>query len=112
MRRLILCVCLASLWLIVAGCSRQIVLQVTEASGVGSSYECEEKSCEPASTSDPAAYSQSRTTFVALPRQCGTNGIGRILILNAGSKDPQVIVTCAAPSKSTPLGTMGQPKSN
>ncbi len=96
---------LVSMGLVVVGCSRNIVLRATDEPGSAGSYTCSEKNCTTTDKIDPATYNQSRTTFRALPAQCGKHGIEKILILNAGSQDPKVIITCAAPSQS--IGTMG-----
>ena len=98
---------LVSLWFVLAGCSRNIVLRATDEPGSASSYTCVQMTCTTANEINPADYNRPRTTFRALPNQCGKNGIERILILNAGSKDPRVIVTCAAPSDGGSIGTMG-----
>ncbi len=97
---------LVSLWFVLAGCSRNIVLSATDEPGSASSYTCVQMTCTTANEINPADYNRPRTTFRALPNQCGKNGIERILILNAGSKDPRVIVTCAAPSDDGSVGTM------
>lgn len=106
--RCVICLALICMLLGGAGCSRNIVLRATDEPGSASSYDCGKMTCAPASESDPADYDRPRTTFRALPSQCGQNGIEKILILNASSSDPKVIVTCAAPSNDLPLGTTGR----
>ena len=96
---------LGSIWLVLVGCSRHIVLQAMDEPGSAASYACGDKECTTTDEVNPENYNQAGTVVRALPSQCGENGIERILIMKADSKDPQVIVTCAAPRRR--IGTMG-----
>ena len=102
MKRRLTCFVLASMWLALSGCSRHIVLQTIDSPGEGPPYECMESGCEPAK--EFPDYNQSGTTLLPLPWQCKSHGIGRVLILNAGSRTPKVTATCAAPDE--PIGEM------
>lgn len=69
----------------------------------GSKYTCDAKGCTAATTDDPTAANAAGTAQITLPEECG-GAFHEIVILNAHSKSPQVLVTCAP--KEDPVGEM------
>jgi hypothetical protein len=63
--------------------------------------------CQPATTDVPSERNPSGMTIINLPRECAGK-IHQILILDAGSSEPRVDVTCAPAEE--PIGTMGSPE--
>jgi hypothetical protein len=80
-----------------AGCARHVRLEMPNTTP-GSRYTCKvskvSRQCTPATVDNPALLNQSGTAFVILPRQCAGR-IHRIVVLDAGSSNPEVDVTCA-----------------
>ena len=92
--------------LLITGCSRHILLERHDRYAAGLAYECGEQECKPVDKVNPADESQSGTSYRTLPTDCGPNGIAKILIRNAGSKDLKVTAACAAPSQDGDISTM------
>jgi hypothetical protein len=76
----------------------------------GARYICDGAGqCRPATTDVPSERNPSGMTIITLPRECGGK-VHQILILDAGSSEPEVDVTCAPPEES--VGTMGSPEAS
>lgn len=74
----------------------------------GPRYVCREGGeCRPADTDVPSDDNPSNTTAITLPRECAGK-VHQILIIDAGSSEPEVRVTCAPAEE--PAGTMGEPE--
>jgi hypothetical protein len=76
----------------------------------GSRYECSGSGsgeCRPRSSDVPSDDNPSGTTAITLPRECAGK-IHQILIIDAGSSEPAVRVTCAPAEE--PLRTMDEPE--
>jgi hypothetical protein len=74
----------------------------------GARYTCDGAgACRPATTDVPSERNPSGMTIVILPRECAGK-IHEILILDAGSSEPKVDVTCAPLEEG--VGTMGSPE--
>lgn len=98
---------LAGLALCLGGCAHHVRLTSPD-TDPGARYVCDGAgTCEPATTDVPSEENPSGMTLVILPRQCAGK-IHQILILDAGSSEPKVDVTCAPAEE--PLGTMGAPE--
>jgi len=74
----------------------------------GARYVCSGSGeCRPRGSDVPADDNPSGTTSITLPRECAGK-IHQILIIDAGSSEPEVRVTCGPPEE--PVGTMGEPE--
>jgi hypothetical protein len=74
----------------------------------GARYVCNQSGvCRPADSDVPSDDNPSGTASITLPRECGGK-VHQILIVDAGSDNPEVRVTCA-PAED-PTGTMGEPE--
>lgn len=109
MKRDMTWIVLMSICFSLLGCSRHIFLERPDRSVVGLPYECGEKKCKVDKNMGNATDdTRSGTTYHrTLPTDCGSNGIAKIRISNAGSRNPQVIAYCAAPSQDGGIPTMG-----
>jgi hypothetical protein len=89
------------------GCARHVRL-TTPATDPGARYVCRgEGECQPADVDVPSERNPSGTTAITLPRQCAGK-IHQILVIDAGSSEPKVDVTCAPAEE--PIETMGAPE--
>ena len=88
-------------------CTHQLRLSTPD-TDPGARYVCTSTGeCRAADTDVPAEDNPSNTTFVTLPGQCGGR-VHQILIIDAGSSNPEVRVTCAPAEEA--IGTMGEPE--
>jgi hypothetical protein len=79
-------------------CARNI--RIVGAEAQAAKYACDPATlkCQPAGVIDPEMSNPPRLTMIALPPECG-GLVHEILILDAGSSKPEVLVTCAPPSQ-------------
>jgi hypothetical protein len=86
-----------------SGCSRNVKMAIPN-TAPGPRYTCGpvdsggKSTCKPAATDVPADLNKPRTAFVIMPEQCDGR-INQIVVLDAGSSDFVVDVTCAPPEK-------------
>ena len=73
----------------------------------GARYVCSGGECRPRGSDVPADDNPSGITAITLPRECAGK-VHQILIIDAGSSEPEVRVTCAPAEE--PVGTMGEPE--
>jgi hypothetical protein len=93
--------------LVAEGCARHVRL-TTPDTDPGARYVCRgEGVCQPADVDVPSERNPSGTTFITLPRQCAGK-IHQILVIDAGSSEPKVDVTCAPAEE--PIDTMDAPE--
>lgn len=98
---------LAGLALSLGGCAHHLRLTSPD-TDPGARYVCDGAGeCRPATSDVPSERNPSGMTIVTLPRQCAGK-VHQILILDAGSSEPKVDVTCAPAEE--PIGTMGSPE--
>lgn len=92
-----------------AGCARHVRL-MSPGTDQGARYVCTAKGgCQPAETDVPADDNPSNTASITLPEQCAGK-FHQILIVDAGSSEPTVRVTCAPAEE--PIETMAAPEAS
>jgi hypothetical protein len=77
------------------GCARHVILERPEADMAGE-YRCTDQGCVPHDQSVPAQWNQKRTARITFDKAC-PHGIHSLLVRKASSKQPDVLVRCAAP---------------
>lgn len=77
------------------GCAHHVRLVVPQTTG-SNAYVCRpgEKECASATTDDPRMWNEAGTKSVVLPTNCDGR-INEILVRNADSSTPEVLVKCA-----------------
>ena len=88
---------LAALALALSACSRHVRLQVPQTSHAAQ-YSCTSEGCTQLAEDNPSHGNQARTAQLVLPKECAGR-FHEIVILNAHSSDPEVLVKCAPTEK-------------
>jgi hypothetical protein len=83
-----------------AGCARNVLLLQPVDSGSTTTWVCSGTSCQQDTTTNPAQFNQSNTTRVAFPPDCHQL-IHAVLIQDAQSSEPKIVIVCAAPEQTT-----------
>ncbi len=81
---------------VASGCASHVRLVVAATEPGAAEYDCESGSCQPTTSIDPGAGNPARTRQINLPAEC-QGRIHKVMIFDAGSKNPKAHVICAAP---------------